>query len=393
VFETLRYLAEHHQITLLAPVHHAPKPEDLQAITDLGVVVVTARVSESSAAVCSRLGRGVLRGHSLLQGLHFDTTMASELRRLTSSHSFDVIHVEHSFMGPYLRWVDPKSGAKTVLSMHNIESLRFRREKEVAALGVRWAALTADHVFFASWEEGVVRQFDGIAAVSPVEEAWARTHAPAARVALVPNGVSVDHFRRLDCPAAGRRLVFSGLMNYPPNEDAVGWFCDDVLPIVARQYPDVSFTIVGDKPTPSVRALALRPGVEVTGQVPDVRPYLAKSVAAVVPLRSGAGTRLKILEAMAMQRPVVSTTIGAEGLDLEHGENILLADSREQFAASVCTLLGHPHLADRLGRQGERLVRETYDWRQCLRNLDRLYGEVTGVPVVHEGAACAAVER
>jgi glycosyltransferase involved in cell wall biosynthesis len=139
--------------------------------------------------------------------------------------------------------------------------------------------------------------------------------------------------------------------------------------------------IVGDKPTAAVLALGRKPGVEVVGRTPDVRPYLAHAVAAVVPVRAGAGTRLKILEAMAMERPVVATRLGAEGLAVTPGVNILIGDSADEFVEHLSGLLQNPDLAGRLGREGARLARDAYDWRLCFRSLDDLYGEVLGRPV------------
>ena len=393
VFETLRHLSRSHHVTLLAPVDAPPAPDHLRALTDLGIEVNAVRVSEAGPSVAFRLARGLLRGRPLIQGLHFDAAMARELRRLTARHAYDVIHVEHSFMAPYVSWISPESTARTVLSMHNIESLRFRREMHVARWGLRRLALAADHVLFGSWEDRAVRQFDAIAAVSSLEQTWARDRAPSAPVNLIPNGVNLKFFEPVQRTDTARAVVFTGLMNYPPNVDAVVWFCDEILPLVRQRYADVTFSIVGDKPTAAVQALARRPGVEVWGRVPDVRPYLANADALVVPVRSGAGTRLKILEAMAMRRPVVSTSQGAEGLDVKPGSSILIGDSAAAFADQVCALLANPRLGDALGQEGHRLVEERYGWPICFRGLDALYGSVARRPVLGDMAAVEAVAR
>ena len=162
-------------------------------------------------------------------------------------------------------------------------------------------------------------------------------------------------------------------MDYPPNEDAVVWFANEILPSLRAGQPEMGFTIVGRSPTPAVKALARRPGIRVTGEVEDIRPYLAEAVALVVPLRSGGGTRLKILQAMAMGRPVVSTTLGAEGLEIADGDNIIVADSPERFAESIVRLAIAPDTAARIGLAGRRLALAKYDWRQCLRGLEDLY--------------------
>jgi len=375
VHETLRHLSRHHRVTLIAPL--AGDPERVAPLRKMCETVVAVPVSETAGAVVGRLATGLVRGMPLIQGLHCDREMAREVRRLTSRDAFDVIHVEHSFMAPYLDHVSRDSRAKTVLSMHNVESLRFRRELQTAGWSTRRLALLTDHVLFGSWEEKAIRRFDGIVAVSGFEETWIRTHAPGAAVTVVPNGVNIDHFSPAPSPHSSRTIVFPGLMNYPPNVDAVVWFCDAVLPRVLDRHPDVRFVIVGDKPTPQVVALGLRPHVEVTGRVADVRPYLAACAAVVVPLRSGAGTRLKILEALSMKRPVVSTRQGAEGLDITHGTHALIGDSPNEIADHLCAVIKKPDLAARLATAGRHLVETQYDWKSCFRGLDDLYHVVT----------------
>jgi sugar transferase (PEP-CTERM/EpsH1 system associated) len=393
VFETLRYLAVRHRVTLLAPTPRAPHADALRALTSLGIVVVPVQVSQSGVSTAARLVRGVLRGRPLIQGLHSDPALAQQLTRLTSDESYDIVHIEHSFMATYVDSIHPANTAKRVLSMHNIESLRFHREMQVARWGIRRLALVADHVLFGGWEALAIHRFHGIAAVSAIELTWARLHAPDAASVLAPNGVSLEEFAPAAPASASRRIVFTGLMDYPPNVDAVAWFCETILPRVRRRFPDATFSIVGDKPTPRVRALAQCPGVTVTGAVPDVRPYLADAALTVVPLRSGAGTRLKILESLAMQRAVVSTSQGAEGLEVTPGLHLLVADTAGTFANQVCVLLADSRRRHELERNGRGLVELKYDWRRCLRNLDHLYETLVGDRRVSVSAMPAAMSR
>lgn len=377
VYETVRHLSRRHQVTLIAPITRRREPEHLAPLTACCETVVAVPVSEAFHAVLRRLASGFVRGMPFIQSLHLDRELARSVRRVTSLNAYDVIHVEHSFMAPYLAYVSPQSRARTVLSMHNIESLRFRRELQTMHWGARRLALLTDCLLFASWEEKAIRQFDAITTVSALEKAWVLERAPGARVATVPNGVDTDYFSPVPPPSSPSTIVFTGLMNYPPNVDAVRWFCDAVLPSVVDRWPDARFLIVGDKPTAEVQALARRPHVEVTGRVPDVRPYLAECAAVVVPVRSGAGTRLKILEAMAMERPVVSTVQGAEGLKTTHGLNILTGDTPEALAKHLRALLESSEIRFRLGKAGRQLVESTYDWKACFHDLDDLYQTVT----------------
>jgi glycosyltransferase involved in cell wall biosynthesis len=155
--------------------------------------------------------------------------------------------------------------------------------------------------------------------------------------------------------------------------DAVLWFYDEIFPLLHEKLPDLCFKIVGSKPHPKVLDLQKKTGVQVTGEVADVRPYLAQSLALVVPLRSGGGTRLKILEAMAMGRPVISTTVGAEGLEVTPGVDILIANNAAEFLEKIMLLVSSPETVTRVGRAARKLAVENYDWQLCLRGLENLY--------------------
>jgi glycosyltransferase involved in cell wall biosynthesis len=194
--------------------------------------------------------------------------------------------------------------------------------------------------------------------------------APNKRVDVLSSGVDIDYFGAVATwpreqsvsRLQGDTLVFIGTLAYHPNIHALQFFMDEVLPLIKRRGPHVRFWIVGASPGPAVQAMAKQEGVEVFASVPDVRPYLAASTVAIVPLRLGSGTRLKILEALAAHLPVVSTTFGAEGLDLEPGRDVLLADTAGAFAEAVWSLLECPDRAQELAHHGWETVRRAYSW-------------------------------
>ena len=376
-FETLSYLSRENRITLLVPLRYPEEAEHVSTLNRFCEKVITTALSDETQPVLRRLAIGLLRSRSLIQSMHYDRRLAREVQRLTSQEIYDIIHVEFSFMSPYMAFVSPRSRAKKVLWMHNIESLRFARELKFAR-GARRLALMNDYIIFKSWERKALHQFDGIIAVSASEREWITQHAPSASVELVPNGVDTKFFSVANQSPTKRSIVFTALMNYPPNIDAAVWFCHEILPIIHSKHPKMSFKLVGDKPGSAILALEKRKGVYVTGRVPDIRPYLADSLALVVPLRSGGGTRLKILEAMAMGRPVVSTSQGAEGLEVTDGVDILLADTPEEFAKHIFALVADPQLGRRLGIAGRKLVETRYDWSICLRRVDNFYHTLAG---------------
>jgi len=199
-------------------------------------------------------------------------------------------------------------------------------------------------------------------------------------VEVIPNGVDTDYFRPVPAvaPDGDPYVIFTGAMDYPPNMDAAVWFCDEVFPALHKRMPQLEFKIVGKEPHPQILDLGRRDGVQVTGTVADIRSYIAGALAVVVPLRSGGGTRHKIPQAMAMERPVISTSVGAEGLEITPGTDILIADDAERFVEHIDLLAKSPATANRIGKAGRRLVMEKYDWRVCLSGLERLYGSVSG---------------
>jgi glycosyltransferase involved in cell wall biosynthesis len=183
-------------------------------------------------------------------------------------------------------------------------------------------------------------------------------------VSDVPTGVDTEFFQPTGSVApAPHNLVFTGSMDWLPNEDAIRWFTGEVLPRVRRTLPDVELTVVGRDPFPGLLELSARdPGVVVTGRVADVRPYMERAAAYVVPIRVGGGTRLKIYEAMAMAKPVISTTVGAEGLPVRDGQELLIGDTPDEFAAAVVRVLEDEVLARELGARAAATVRARFGW-------------------------------
>ena len=380
VLETLRYLSRRHQVTLLATVTSAEEADDGGRGREICEQVETSVLSPHAWPVARRLAKGLLSRMPVVQNFYHDARLAERVRQLTSRHDYDVVQIEFSYAASYVRAVDPSCGAKTVLSMHNVESRRFGREVDLGLRADRRFAAAWDRTFHGLWEEKAIRTFDGIVSVSEPERSWVLARVPQAVVELIPNGVDTDHFRPQAPPDPGAppRIVFTGAMHYPPNVDAAIWFVERIWPRLRRLVPDLCFEIVGRDPDPRVVALGRRPGVAVTGVVADVRPYIAGARCVVVPLRAGGGTRIKILEAMAIARPVVSTALGAEGLTITPGHNILIADDAEGFAADVLDLLGSADRASLFGRAGRRLVETRYRWSGCLERLDDLYRRLLG---------------
>ena len=236
------------------------------------------------------------------------------------------------------------------------------------------------------YEARVCRAFDRVVAVSPADAQALQRLVPGLEVTVVLNGVDTECYNdqflmtndqarigHWDLVIGHWSLVFTGKMDFRPNVDAVLWFCQEILPSIRRERPSVRFTIVGRDPHPRVLALARDPQVTVTGYVEDVRPYIAGAAVYVVPLRMGGGTRLKVLEAMAMGQAIVSTTLGCEGVVLTPGREAALADTAQEFAWRVVELLGDEGRRRSMGQQARRLVEARYDWRAIVPRLEQVY--------------------
>ena len=271
----------------------------------------------------------------------------------------------------------------TVLFTHNVEAEIWRRHAETAVRPVARALLRQQWRRMARFEGRALARCDLVLAVSQADVAtFSRLYPGAARRAMhvVQTGVDTDYFSPSTAPTRAAHLVFTGSMDWLPNEDGMRYFVDDILPRIRALEPSVTLSIVGRDPTPAVRQLAAAAGIEVTGRVEDVRPYIAQSEVYVVPLRIGGGTRLKIFEAMAMGRAVVSTTIGAEGLPVTPGRDIVIADDPDAFARAVVDLIRNPDDRRRIEADARQLVVDRYDWSAVAFDLERALTDVAGTP-------------
>lgn len=372
--ETLKHLSAKHEVTLLANTQGEDESQNIDAIASMCRVIEVEYLSSRKVDQFVRMAKGLLSGSSFIQSFHYNRRLADRISAITASEQFDIVQIELSFLARYAAAIDPSNRAKVVLSTHNIETQRFRRELRLTSWDSRHLVLRADEMLFPRWEEHALQKCDGALAVSDLDREWIAEQAPRCMVELAPNGVDVDFFQpHRNGDDHKPSIAFTGLMDYPPNVDAVCWFVSEIFPSVKEAYPNLVFQIVGARPTDEVRALGDFDGVEVTGEVPDVRPFIDHAMAFVVPLRSGGGTRLKILQAMAMACPVISTRVGAEGLNVVDDRDILFAEDSDQFVAQVGKLLTSRNIGERIGKAGYDLVHAQYDWSSCLRGLDALY--------------------
>ena len=297
-----------------------------------------------------------------------------EIDRQLSAGKYDVVQVEFANMASF-RYHRHGTRSLLVLDEHNIEyDLQHRTASSAEGLSRRvynslnWRKLARE-------EKSAWQRFDGVVLTSERDAQLLSEVSPKARRVVVPNGVDVQQFAPSTTSPEADRLLFFGANNYFPNHDALLYFIDEILPKIVEHRPNVKLSIVGPGVQPAVMARQSA-HVEVVGFVADLMPQLERASAVIVPLRIGGGTRLKIVEAMAKSKAIVSTRIGAEGIDLTHERDVLLADTPVEFAAQVVRVLEDRDLAQRLGQQARVLAEERYDWTAAVRRLVGFYEQL-----------------
>ena len=291
------------------------------------------------------------------------------------SSNIDVIHVDTIALAPF---VPPDCALPTVLTHHNIESMLMARRGAVETRPAAKWFLQREAAKLRAYEAAMSPQFDTNILMSAQDEAVLRDMAPTVRTAVVPNGVDIDYFtpdRSAETPA----LIYTGGMNMFANRDAVLYFLKEIWPLIIRENRDVRFYAVGQDPPRELTELAAAdPRIQVTGFVDDIRPFVRKAAVYVVPLRVGGGTRLKVLDAMASGKAMVSTSVGCEGIDVRGDEHLVIADTPDAFARATVALLGAPERRAALGEAARRFVVSRYSWRTIADRLVDAYSQTLG---------------
>jgi glycosyltransferase involved in cell wall biosynthesis len=269
-----------------------------------------------------------------------------------------------------------RTSKAVVLFEHNVEYMIWKRLHEVEKRPWRRALLALEWRRMRRYEAKACARADLTVAVSEADRALLAANAPGADIRAIGTGVDTAYFHPNGAVEAPATLVFTGSMDWYPNEDAISYFIAAILPGLRREVPGLSLTVVGRDPSDRLRAACAAAGVHVTGTVADVRPYVTEAAVYVVPLRIGGGTRLKIFEAMAMGKAVVATRVGAEGLPIVPGQHFLQADSPADFTQAVIALLKDAGRRHALGMAGRRLVEERYSWTEVTRQFEAHCEEV-----------------
>ncbi len=297
----------------------------------------------------------------------FNPALRQRAEELLADGSFDLVICDFVLMGPAAFDLPCR---RHLLFQHNVEAQIFERHAKTDRTWLRRQIMYRQWQKMLKYEAAAGDKFHRAIAVSDQDREFFEREYGWNHVDVIDTAVDVDYFDPRPEAEVANRVAFVASMDWLPNQDGAAWFVERVWPLLRQDFPDLNFQIVGRNPSPMVRNLAQADGVEVLGTVPDVRPYLAEAAVVVVPLLVGGGTRIKIYEAMAMNKPVVSSTIGAEGLKVTHDTDILLADTVEACAEAVRRLLENPEERHRIGKAAGQLVRENFTAEQVARQFE-----------------------
>ena len=370
----MRHLARHHEITYLSFAEPSQTAADRDGMLEVCTTLETVPRTDAAKGTLrfyAEAARYIVDPLPYAVAKYRSDAYARRARALLESGDFDVVVCD--FLPPAAN-LPATLPVPSVLFTHNVEAEIWRRHVETASNPLKTLLLNQQWSRMLRFERDALSRFDVVLAVSEADgQTFERLYPGALRapVHVVKTGVDTAFFTPVSGVEHRAHLVFTGSMDWLPNEDGMVYFVRDILPRIRAAEPGVSLTIVGREPTPTVRRLAEQAGVQVTGRVDDVRPEIAAADVYVVPLRIGGGTRLKIFEAMAMGKAVVSTTIGAEGLPVTHREDILLADDPAQFAHAVVSMIRDTDTRRRLEAAARRLVVDHYDWSAVASDFER----------------------
>jgi len=377
-YQMLKQLKREHHITYLTLDDGTAAPDATENAREYCHALIGVRHEirpKFSPGFYADLGLNLVSPLPYFMTKYRSGTMRRKIAECVQRGAFDVMVCD--FLMPSIN-VPRDIACPAVLFQHNVEAAIWKRHYEIQTNPLKKTYLYAQWLKTRAYERAACRSFDSVIAVSPEDrDAMARDYG-VSYVTDVPTGVDVDYFAPSGrTPTDPFNLVFTGSMDWLPNEDAIRYFIEQILPIIKRRVPQTTLTVVGRNPYPRLVELSRRdPSIQVTGRVDDVRPYMERAAAYIVPLRIGGGTRLKIYEAMSMEKPIVSTSVGAEGLPLRDGCELMLADTPETFAERVISIITNDSLARELGGRAAAAVREHFGWRPAAESFAEICGDV-----------------
>ena len=299
---------------------------------------------------------------------HYSYENQRLIHHFIKNNHFHIIQVESLYMSAYVQNI---TNIPKIFDAHNIESDILYRTF-TSKISVKSILNGIDYLKNRRYEQNAIRSFNACISVSEIDNKRL-LEMGAQKLMTLPNCADLNYFYPIERKDFSPKIIFTGFMNWYPNVDAIECFCNEAYSILKEKIPDIKFYVVGRDPKESVQKFSEHKDIIITGEVPDVRPFISDSDVCIVPLRIGGGTRLKILEYFAMEKPVISTSIGAEGLDVINGKHLIIEDDVSKFPDRIAELLNDPEYAKNIAKNGRKLVGEKYSWDQYGEKLNQLY--------------------
>ena len=374
-FNVMRHLAARHRVSLACLIDDPADEANVNGLRGYVEELATARIDGTLRRAASM--RALLHGGSITVTHFHSTSLQHQIDDWIEARPFDAVLCSSAATAEYVFRSRHAQGrlmaARKVMDLIDVDSVKWRQYANEGRGPMAWL-YGYEARALSTYERRIVNAFDRVFLVSNLEATLLDAGEGRGKVGAFSNGVDLAYFSPRRMPAAEPLLVFTGVMDYPPNIEAVRWFATEVFPLIRLQVPDARFAIVGSKPTEAVQALESRDGITVTGFVDDVRDWISRAAVCVAPLRIARGIQNKVLEAMAMARPVVASSQAFEGIEACAGQDLLVADGETQFAEAVLGLLRDPARATRIGCAARARVEASYRWDSNLAPLDEVIG-------------------
>jgi glycosyltransferase involved in cell wall biosynthesis len=376
VYNLIRRLGAVHELSLLALFAEQDAEDSINHLRGFcrRVEVINHEWPRPLAALPDMV-QYLIQGKPPELRLLYSKRMAERIHELTSAEDFDIVQIEHSRLALYREAVNSSACSSSVLVFHNIAYNQYDRMVEIEKNPISRLRTWLFSRKLRRWEPSYAGKFDRCLTMSDMDRKILLGANRRLCIDVIPNGADTGKLLPVKAIPGVPALLFVGSMSYPPCADGAVYFCRQVLPYIKKAIPEIRVWIVGTDPLPDVLQLA-GDGVHVTGYVKDVLPYYEQTAVSIVPLRAGGGTRLKILESMALGRPVVSTSIGCEGLDVIDGRHLLIADDPKSFADKTVRLLTDSVLFQHIATEARQLVVNRYDWDIIAHQLMDIYSEL-----------------
>ena len=370
-YNMIKYLTQRNRVTLASFVR-GDQSEHIRHLEQTCQAVHTVHMERGAIRDAWYMGLSSVTRQPFLMVRDDRKAMRDLVDSLSAQHDFDVVHADQLNMGQYAERVPD---AFKVLDAHNALWLLYKRLWKTMPPGYRKWLLGRDWRLLRTYEGRLVREFDAVLAVSPRDKiALQEAAGEPVDITVIPIAIDTEEVPVVERDPNPRHILHIGTMYWPPNIDAVSWFARQVFPLIRQQRSDVQFDVVGARPPQEIVALGdVGAGINVVGYVADPEPYLRRAAVMIVPLRAGGGMRVKILNGLAQGLPIVSTTLGCEGIEVTSGVDILVADDPAEFAAAVLRVLTGDELARQLSVNGRRLAEARYDYRNAYALIDEVY--------------------